>query len=234
MSSPRTGQAAVRLKDGKILIAGGADRDGHELSSAEIYDPTSNSFTPTASMHIPRIARAAVPLKDGRVLVTGGGNGRQAEVYDPAIGSWKQTGEMTSPRMKHAAILLPDGRVLVIGGAPDGGWHPVRSAEIFDPDTMKFTQVTEMEYPRFKLPDAVASLKDGDVLVAGGAAKIEIYQAESGKFSVVGDVRVPHFFASATLLPDGGVLIAGGYGVPNGRANGPLSTREAWIFRPQR
>jgi hypothetical protein len=232
MSTPRTGQAAVLLANGKVLIAGGSDRDDRPLASAEIYDPATNRFTPTASMHTARIARAAVLLKDGRVLVTGGGDGRQAETFDPRTSTWRETGEMTEPRMKHAATLLPDGRVLIVGGAPDGGWHPVRSAEIFDPSTNKFSAIGEMEFARFKLPDAVTSLRDGSVLVAGGAAEAERYEPKSGKFLPAGSVEAPHFFASATLLPDGRVLITGGYGMPKGRGNGPLSTDEAWMYRP--
>jgi hypothetical protein len=233
MISARSGHAAVLLANGKVLIAGGEDRDQHELSSAEIYDPALNRFTPTADMHTPRIARAAVLLKDGRVLVTGGGNGRQAETFDPRAAGWQQTGEMTATRMKHAATLLPDGRVLVVGGSPDGGWHPVRSSEVFDPHINKFTAVAEMEFPRFKLPDAATRLKDGNVLVAGGAAEVEIYEAASGRFVRAGNVDVPHFFASTTLLDDGSVLIAGGYGWPNGRPNGPLSTQQVWLYRPE-
>ena len=232
MTSPRTGHAAVLLADGKVLIAGGADRDDHEISTAEIYDPASNRFTATASMQTPRIAKAAVRLKDGRVLVTGGGNGRQAEIFDPGKGTWQRTGETNVVRVKHAATLLPDGRVLIVGGAPDSGWHPLRSAEIFDPQTNRFTLAGEMEFPRFKLPDAVTRLKNGDVLIAGGAAEVEIYRAASGRFVRGGSVEAPHYFASATLLADGSVLIAGGYGPSNGRPNGPLATQEAWIYRP--
>ena len=232
MTSPRTGHAAVLLPDGKVLIAGGADRDNHELSTSEIYDPASNRFTPAASMHTPRIAKAAVLLNDGRVLVTGGGSGRQAEIFDPEKGTWQETRDMNVARMKHGATLLPDGRVLIVGGSPDSGWHPVRSAEVFDPKTNRFTLISEMEFARFKLPDAVTRLKNGDVLIAGGAADVEIYQAVSGHFVRAGTVEAPHFFASATLLADGRVLIVGGYELPNGRPNGPLSTQGAWVYLP--
>ncbi len=233
LSTPRTGHAAVLLADKKVLIAGGADRDDHPLATAEIYDPAANRFTATASMHTPRIAREAVLLKDGRVLVAGGSNGREAEIFDPKTATWQPTGEMTAIRIKHGATLLADGRVLLVGGAPDGGWHhQLRSAELFDPGTGKFVPAGEMEFPRFKFPDAVTPLKDWKVLISGGAAEAEIYQVASGKFVRAGSVEGPHYFASATLLPDGRVLIAGGYGTADGRPNGPLSTQGAWIYRP--
>jgi hypothetical protein len=231
MSTPRTGHAAVLLGNNKVLMVGGADNNG-PLASAEIYDPVSNRFIATSSMHTARVARSAVVLEDGRVLVTGGGNGRSAEVYDPIVAMWRSVGDMTSVRQKHAATLLLDGRVLITGGAPDGHWHPLRTAEIFDPHTNKFTAVADMELPRFKLPGATASLKNGEVLVAGGAAEVEIFDSATGRFSRAGSVAEPHFFAAATLLDDGRVLITGGYGLPNGRPNGPVSTEQSWIYQP--
>jgi hypothetical protein len=165
--------------------------------------------------------------------VTGGGEGwNLAEIYDPAIGLWHATGNMTTRRVKHAATLLPDGRVLITGGAPDNQWHPVRSAEVFDPRTNKFTAISDMELARFKIPDATAVLKNGRVLIAGGAAEVEVYDNAAGKFFRAGRLDEAHFFASTTLLKDGRALIIGGYTASRGRSNGPLSSEQAWIYVP--
>jgi len=233
MSTPRTGHAAVLLANGKVLVAGGAGSDEQGLASAEIYDPATNKWTPTGSMLTPRVARTAVVLKDGRVLVTGGGEGwNLAEIYDPASDSWRSTGNMTTRRVKHAATLLPDGRVLITGGAPDSGWHPVRSAEVFDPATNKFTAISQMELARFKIPDATAVLKNGRILIAGGAAEAEVYDNAAGRFFRAGSLGEAHFFASTTVLKDGRALITGGYTASRGRPNGPLSSEQAWIYVP--
>ena len=233
MSTPRAGHAAVLLMNGKVLVAGGAGSDEQSLASAEIYDPRTNKWNTTGSMLTPRAARSAVVLKDGRVLVTGGGEGwNLAEIYDPASGAWRSTGNMTTRRIKHAAILLPDGRVLITGGSPDNQWHPVRSAEIFDPRTNKFTAISDMELARFKIPDATAVLKNGRILIAGGAAEAEVYDNAAGKFFRAGSLDEAHFFASTTLLKDGRALITGGYTASRGRPNGPLSSEQAWIYVP--
>jgi hypothetical protein len=232
MCTARTGQGAVLLANRKVLIIGGADNSG-PLASAEIYDPASNRFSATTSMHTARIGRTAVLLKDGRVLVAGGGNGRAAEVYDPEAAIWSTVGDMTTVREKFAATLLPDGRVLITGGAPDSHWHPMRSCEVFDPLTNKFTAIADMESARFKLPAAAVELADGDVLVAGGASEAEVYDGSTARFlRARGDLTEAHFFAAASRLKDGRVLITGGYGYPNGRPNGPLSTEQAWIYQP--
>ena len=233
MSTPRTGHSAVLLVNGKVLVAGGAGSDEQGLTSAEIYDPATNKWTATGSMLTPRAARSAVVLKDGRVLVTGGGEGwNLAEIYDPTSGLWHATGNLTTRRVKHAATLLPDGRVLITGGSPDNQWHPVRSAEIFDPHTNKFTAISQMELARFKIPDATAVLKNGRILIAGGAAEVEVYDNAAGKFFRAGSLDEAHYFASTTLLKDGRALITGGYTASRGRPNGPLSTEQAWIYVP--
>ena len=233
MNTPRTSHAAVLLLNGKVLVAGGAGTNEQGLASAEIYDPATNKWTPTGSMLTPRVARAAVVLKDGRVLVTGGGEGwNLAEIYDPPSGAWHPTGNMTTARVKHAATLLPDGRVLITGGSPDNQWHPVRSAEIFDPRTNKFAAISQMELARFKIPDATAVLKNGRILIAGGAAEVEVYDNAAGKFFRAGSLDEAHFFASTTLMKDGRALITGGYTASRGRSNGPLSSDQAWIYVP--
>ena len=232
MSTARTGQGAVLLSNQKVLIVGGADNGG-PLASAEIYDPASNRFSATTNMHTARVGRTAVLLKDGRVLVTGGGSGRAAEIYDPQARTWSAAGDMTTVREKFAATLLPDGKVLITGGAPDSHWHPMRSAEVFDPRTSKFTAIIDMESARFKLQAAAVDLADGDVLVAGGSSEAEVYDSKTARFlRTRGDLTEAHFFAAATQLKDGRVLITGGYGYPNGRPNGPISTEQAWVYQP--
>ncbi len=238
MTSPRNGHAAVLLPNNKVLIIGGTDQDERPLKTAEIYDPATNRFTTTASMNVARLPRPAVLLQDGRVLVTGGWQGsgiasRAAEVFDPKTSSWTAVGDMTEPREKHAAILLADGRVLIIGGAHENTWRPVDSMEVFDPATNRFTAIGNMEAKRFKLPDGAVALKDGTTLIAGGAAEMELYDAATRTTSRVASLPDPIYFASATRLHDGRVLIAGGYGSGINRANGPLSSDRAWIYQPQ-
>ncbi|MGH9399795.1 MAG: Kelch repeat-containing protein, partial [Thermoanaerobaculia bacterium] len=60
MSAPRAHQAAVRLADGRVLLAGGYDASSGALGSAEIYDPASGAFRPTGSLKTPRTPDVAV------------------------------------------------------------------------------------------------------------------------------------------------------------------------------
>ena len=78
MIHARASHAATLLSDGSVLVTGGETGLGifpiESLASAEIYHPTSNSWTAAAAMHVPRRMHSSIRLRDGRVLVVGGTN----------------------------------------------------------------------------------------------------------------------------------------------------------------
>ena len=73
LNEPRWLHVAVRLRDGRVLVAGG----GAYTASAELYDPATNRWTPTGSMSVDRHSSTATLLRDGRVLVVGGHSGER-------------------------------------------------------------------------------------------------------------------------------------------------------------
>ncbi len=221
LTMPRSEHTAVLLNDGRVLLAGGVGTGYSFLASAELYDPATGRFTATASLTTPREGHTATLLGNGKVLVTGGHKDRReamtvyasAELYDPAQGVFTATGNLTSPRHKHAAALLTDGHVLIVGGSDKRDRQgQYTSAELYDPTTGQFKSIGHMQQARYKIVNAVTALKDGRVLIAGGADRVEIYDPARGTFRAVGGrFDTARFFASATLLADGRVLITGGY-----------------------
>jgi hypothetical protein len=240
LSFPRGDAIAVLLKTGKVLVAGGnAAGDDDQLASAEIYDPLAGRFLPTGSMHGPRSAFTAVRLKDGKVLVAGGLSGGQypyhkveatAEVYDPLTGRFTLTAEMSVPRYKQGAALLPDGKVLIAGGSnEDGRQLKYSSTEIFDPKMNAFQPGPRMKFPRYKLLSGVTPLNDGRILIAGGAELPEIYDPARAVFVPLSDEPLDGFlFSTATLLPDGRVLMVDGYGQHPGEG----AVNHAMLWKP--
>jgi Putative Ig domain/Galactose oxidase, central domain/Kelch motif len=156
MSTQRTAHTATLLASGKVLIAGGYaaakafNAAGPVLSSVEIYDPSTGTFTAAGYMTVARAAHTATPLPDGRVLLAGGfdssGPLASAELYDPATGLFTQTGNLVTPRAGHTAVLLPNGLVLVAGGEHLNTL--LRHAELFDPASGTFSNTGSMQVPR--------------------------------------------------------------------------------------
>jgi hypothetical protein len=218
MAFPRSDPVAVRLADGSVLVAGGYDgRDG--LASTEAFDPVAGGFRALAPMTQTRSGAAGAVLADGRVLVVGGRDGGRgevratAELYDPATGAWTRTADLANRRHKHAIVALADGRALVIGGSDErDGRHTYRSTEVFDPATATFSPGPDLGEGRYKVAGAVVRLPDDTVLVAGGGRRAALLDVADGRSVPVGDdLDGSWSFATATVLADGAVMVAGGY-----------------------
>ena len=225
---------ATLLRDGNVLITGGGgdnDGGGSSITSAEIFDVSTSKFSETGAMRYARIAHTATLLADGRVLIAGGRGSEvnaSAEIYDPRSRRFHDTGRLIAARYKHTAGLLPDGRVLIAGGSDDRDWHgTLSSAEIYDPQRGTFGSTSSLHDARFKLPDEAVQLHSGQLLIAGGNRRAELYDERTGKFTVVGgDTGDSRHYMSETLLADGRVLLAGGY------AYSPGATAQTWLYKP--
>jgi large repetitive protein len=222
MIQAQGGAAVTRLKDGRILFAGGVQYSIDagklvltRLATAELYDPTTGTFTATGSMTHPRLDHVATLLDSGEVLIAGGdGNAPDtdstAELFDPVTGTFKPTGDMTTGRALAMSTPLADGRVLILGGTAN---TVLLSAEIYDPKTGTFSATGSMT--TLRLFYTVTLLQDGRVLIAGNsqdssASSAELYDPATGRFTPTGSFITDRGGQSATLLTDGRVLIAGG------------------------
>lgn len=224
MNLEHSGAAAVLLPNGKVLIAGG-DTGTADDSRTELYNPVSNTFAAsTAKMNEPRGFGAvfAVLLPNGKVFIAGGGD-QSTELYDPAtnrFASAASTAVMNAAHYSPTVTLLPNGKVLVAGGE-----YGETATDLYDPATNTFAAAGDTAEMNEERQFATGTLlPNGKVLIAGGQdpitgaplASTELYDSTTNTFAPAAStakMNVSRYDGhQATLLPNGKILIVGGYG----------------------
>jgi hypothetical protein len=210
MITARANHTATLLPNGKVFIAGGSGD-----ASAELYDPSTGTFTATGNMTAVHVAPpGAALLPDGRVFIAWSGDAPQgcggpfavsAELYDPVTGTFTCIASPPDYIDTSYLTLLVDGRVLLDG----------LSAEIYDPSSGRLSRLSNV-FLGFCPDQKPTLLMNGKVLFAGGndtdpedCSIAELYDPASGRFASTGSMSVARGIVSATLLPDGTVLAAG-------------------------
>ena len=210
-------------------MLGGGRRDFPTHAKSAAPGGCAGVFSSTGSMSTGRSYHTATLLPNGKVLVAGGYNVASAEVYDPATGLFSSTGSMSTGRFLPTATLLPNGKVLVAGGingsnfcrecravrpghrylhAPTGGHehrpvHPHR-------DAAAERQGAGRRGVRWQhLPSERRAVRPGH--------RYLLLHRQHGTLAGVGH--------TATLLPNGKVLVAGG-------DNGSVQLASAELYDP--
>jgi hypothetical protein len=205
MDGGRYAPGAARLKNGKVLIAGGYD-GSKTVATALLFDPATGKLAPTGSLNVARNFPSMTLLDNGDVFVAGGYNSElgtldTAELYHPETGSFRTLpNKMRARRELHTATLLPDGRVLLIGGYQTGkNGGTLASSEVYDPATQEFTSSGVMKAPNGRFGHAAILIPGfSQALVVGGKERsakgwaslsgAETYDLKSGEFKSVGDM----------------------------------------------
>jgi hypothetical protein len=146
LSASRALGTITRMPDGRVLIAGGANGSvvggGIPTDKAEIYDPSSGSWTSTGSMATNRGFAPGLWLPDGRFAVFGGANGTLlaptpvagAEVFDPQKGTWAPLPLLNTSRAAASATRMTGCGLLVIGGIGGSQNSALMTQEILLPN----------------------------------------------------------------------------------------------------
>jgi len=226
LSKPRNGLTATLLYNGKVLVAGGTDIGSpvDPLSSAELYDPSAGTWSPTGSMSTGRAFASATLLPSGKVLVAGGvvssdGTlGKTAELYSPATGTWSSAGSMAAARDHQMSVLLIDSRVLVMGGQGSSG-KPLASAELYTPSSNTWAAAASFSGGRTAAATDVNY--SGRVLMAGGfggngntilsSANIYTPNRNGGGWATTTALPEPRGHGMDVRLNNGKILFAGGW-----------------------
>jgi hypothetical protein len=235
MPSGRGFQAAVLLPNGQVLVAGGEDSTLSSLADAALYNPETGTWQPTASMHQARLSPIAELLGNGTVLVAGGAdvsNGTSytaltnAEIYNPSTGAWTMIANM--PKPGGTAVLLGNGDVLVARDA------------FYNPGTGTWTATGPFPSNAQRIgPGTATLLTTGQVLLTGFRSTYNatpplneaiVYDFSSNSYLSAASMTSSRYANAAILLPNGQVLVSGGFRYETGYGDIPLSSAE--LFTP--
>jgi hypothetical protein len=232
MTSARRYQAAVLLPNGEVLVAGGQDPTFSSLSSAELYNPATGAWQAAASMRNSRSNAVAELLGNGSVLVAGGfdySNGSfisslaSGEVFNPSTAEWASTASMPGAGGSQGS-LLANGEVLVVRDA------------FFNPGADAWT-ATGPFLRNTVGPSTATLLGTGEVLMTGLRSTYNdtpslnttvLYNFATNSYVTAAPMNSTRYSDAATLLPNGQVLISGGYRKGVGIGLLPLSTAELY------
>jgi WD40 repeat protein len=135
--------------------------------------------------------------------------------------SWSYTGNLNTGRVLHSMTLLPNGKVLVAGGYTCFPCVEINTAELYDPATGSWSYTGNLNTARIN--HTATLLPNGKVLVVGGFRNVfdrnslnsaELYDPTTGKWSNTGSLNTARDGQTATLLPNGKVLVAGAVTMP--------------------
>ncbi|MCY4652395.1 MAG: hypothetical protein OXC95_04435 [Dehalococcoidia bacterium] len=224
----------IALSNGEILVVGGLDLKAMSSASAsldivnivESYSTDTGEWQTLGPMNEAAMEVSLVPLNDGRVMAVGGAGDfdtqletARSEIFDPVTGSWTLTGDLNTPRASVKTIALTDGRVLATGGFGSyiQAFGDSPTSEIYDPETGEWTVTGPMSVQRFR--HTLTLLPDGRVLAVGGEEQVgdymlysstEIFDPKTNTWLTGPELSQPRSNHSATLMPGGSVLLAGG------------------------
>ena len=238
------------LNDGRVLLVGGSEIGSSPsdccdlLDLVEAYDPSTDTWQTLEPMNQPAIGRSLILLDGGRVLAAGGFINEPGielwwssglETYDPDTNKWTPTADMNIERILPQIVSLQNGRVLATGPVASEA-SPVdddSDAEIYDPVTDEWTVTGAMSVRQSGY--TLTLLPDGRVLAAGGVnatgdgdyvplSSTEIFDPETNTWSPGPELSQPRSNHSATLMPDGSVLLTGGISERGGEKYLTVST----------
>jgi len=233
LTSARFSQGATLLQNGHVLVAGGDICWGYSGgsspgTSAEIYDPSTGTWTTTGSMNFARAGAQLTLLQNGKALIAAGSSsgGAQGTAELFSNGQWSVTAGLyfCCYHSSNNAVLLTNGDVVIYGAN-----LPSYASEFYDPSTNIWKRTFGQNYGNLRI-GPLALLANGKVLLGGGAPKYGkvssasmLYDPSTNYWTLTGSLNQFRSSHTLTRLMNGQVLAAGGVGL-----SGLLSSAELY------
>jgi len=216
MAKARWYPTLTTMSDGRALVVSGDDENGARVDLAEIYDPATDTWTPTT----PKTAGLypfMYQLPDGRMYEAG--TKTTTSFFDVQTGKWSAgpTAPFGSSAYSESGAMYEPGKILRAGG----GDPAMARTQVIDMNAASpaWEETSPMAFPRRRMNTPI--LLDGSVMAVGGTRQSddasqailqgEIWSPGTKQWSEVASMAEPRMYHSTALtLPDGRVVTAGG------------------------
>jgi hypothetical protein len=232
MRTPRAGHTLTNLGGDFFLAVGTADA----TYGVERYNATKDGWESLSPAPTNRSSHTLTRLPNGKLLIVGGGDARGAStrldtgyLLDPAANTWTPIAVAPTARVGHAAFLQPSGKVVVVGGAVG------TQIDAYDPVAGAWSAIGALHVARIQ--EVRVQLASGKIMLAGGGlgydslSSVEIVDPSTGAVIDEAPMTQDRLGASAALLPDGKVLVAGGVAM-HGVKDPSVCLASAELFAP--
>jgi len=177
---------------------------------------------------------------DARDIAGSNQNTPMSEMYDPDTGAFHTAGRLETGRAGHTATLLPDGSVLIAGGSrslPNGAGECLASAELYSTITQTSSDLMARMKAMTCHQHTATLLGSGKVLIVGrgnvtqtssgltAPCAAQLFSPTTKTFDCTKGMTQSHMNHTATLLPDGMVMVAGGVTEEEVVLNGGFSSK---------
>lgn len=226
LANARLNHSATTLADGRVLVAGGFGATA-VYASTEIYSPNAGaaqgSFAAGPAMTRDRLGHAAVRLDNGRVLIAGGrssvvgGITYAVEELDPGAGifsAWPQASWLVTNRRDHTIAALPGQTRAIVAGGITTTLSPTTSFEVIPQGgegRMLVRRANHAMTPTGTSPTTFWVIGGRPDFSGSPIAAVDKIDAADLSATAMPELSAGRADHTATLLPDGRVLVAGGY-----------------------
>jgi hypothetical protein len=222
MAVARARHSIVKQDTGEVIVMGGVDDAGDATDSVEIFDPVTETWSPGPPLPRARDLFTATVLPGGRIVVAGGRDGATTlgDVWtiDRTLSEWVELGEpLAQPRFGHVAIPWDETTIYFVGGRFGPDSQALEDVEFFENTSME--PAPPLDGGRGGAAGVL--LEDDSLFITGGfdgslaevGARVSsaTYQHEgAGWVDTANNASTARLFATATLVPGLGVVVAGG------------------------
>lgn len=216
LTNARSQHGAVAT-NGKIYVFGGWNSSGL-LSSLEIYNPATNSWSAGASMPVATRGLSFALGSNGLIYAISGFTSNaitQAFSYNPATNSWATLASIPGGVWEGAAAATANGKVFVFGGEPVNTASSSNTTRIYDIATNTWSSGAVMPVA-VKQHSAVTG-NDGKIYILGGRSNsgapvnnVQVYDPVANTWALGAGMIIPKTQFGAVKAADGRIYVVGG------------------------